>query len=227
MAVGNDNPGVKVVMTSPDGATWTARTTPFDNGYLNTAWWDGRNWIVGGHNSARTRTIMTSPNGVIWTIRTTPFDAPKDGSANPFVWSIAGDGAGRLVAAGQAGYLAGPTVCTSTDHGLTWAACSTPFLPASGTSVPGYYVAWVPSVGLWMLGTGFRQSGPVVLATSPDAINWTPVTTPFNNPSWTGFSTPSGFVQAINQTGPGTVFPVRLTAAEVGDPDFIPVWESD
>jgi YVTN family beta-propeller protein len=227
VAVGNDNAGVKVVMTSPDGVTWTAQTTPFDSGYGAAVWWDGHNWLVGGRNSAKTRTIMTSPNGIVWTLRTTPFDAPKDGTANPAVWDIAGNGAGLLVAVGQAGYHGGPMICTSADHGVTWTARDHPFTHPSGggaAAPPGWAVAWVPAIGLWVLGSGSAASGPQVVATSPDAITWTAALTPFDGPGPAG-SPPVGFVNMINPTGPQTVYPPVPLPAEQGSPGFIPVWD--
>jgi hypothetical protein len=224
MAVGNDASNVKVVMTSPDGVTWTAQTTPFDNGYGSGVWWDGHNWIVVGQNSARTRTIMTSPNGVVWTIRTTPFDAPKDGSANPGAWVVAGDGAGMLVAGGRAGSVTGPMICTSTDHGVTWTARADPFIH-TGTSPSGDAIAWVPNIGLWVLGRGGWQWGNQIIATSLDGITWTAQTSPWDGAGSFGSGTAPGFINWINQTGPGTIYPPVPPPTEVSSPGFIPIWD--
>lgn len=52
------------IMTSPDGLTWTSRSSGTTSS-LRTIIWDGSQYVVGGQNG----TILTSPNGVTWTWR--------------------------------------------------------------------------------------------------------------------------------------------------------------
>jgi len=52
-------------MTSPDGITWTLRTSAADNGWTAIAW----NGTVFAAVSFARATVMTSPDGITWTTR--------------------------------------------------------------------------------------------------------------------------------------------------------------
>ena len=60
------------VMTSPDGATWTGRTSPADSGggFVEVVW--SPDWLLFAAVSdvPATTSVMTSPDGVTWTTRT-------------------------------------------------------------------------------------------------------------------------------------------------------------
>jgi hypothetical protein len=94
VAVANSGTGNRV-MTSPDGVTWTAQTTPADNNWLSVTWADALGLLVAVANTGTGNRVMTSPNGVIWTVRTTPADS----SWQQVIWADT-LGLGLLVAVG-------------------------------------------------------------------------------------------------------------------------------
>ena len=55
------------VMTSPDGVTWTARSSSADNWWSSVAYGDGV-FVAVAATGAGGR-VMTSPDGIIWTAR--------------------------------------------------------------------------------------------------------------------------------------------------------------
>lgn len=58
------------VMTSPDGITWTIRTTPAgDNVWAAITYGDGKFVAVGAPNVNNANSVMTSPDGINWTLR--------------------------------------------------------------------------------------------------------------------------------------------------------------
>jgi hypothetical protein len=60
-------------MTSPDGITWTARTSsPTDNNWRSVTYGNGLFVAVAG--SVTGNGVMTSPDGITWTARTSPTD---------------------------------------------------------------------------------------------------------------------------------------------------------
>ncbi|MCQ6468391.1 hypothetical protein NPN14_24490, partial [Vibrio parahaemolyticus] len=60
--------GSNAIRTSPDGITWTTRTSNFPSLILSVAY--GNNlWIAGGYTGA----LRTSTDGVTWTTRTSNF----------------------------------------------------------------------------------------------------------------------------------------------------------
>ncbi|MCM2339445.1 MAG: fibronectin type III domain-containing protein [Burkholderiales bacterium] len=59
-------------MTSPDGITWTPRTSAVDNSWSSVTY--GNGLFVAVANSGTNNRVMTSPDGITWTPRTTPVD---------------------------------------------------------------------------------------------------------------------------------------------------------
>jgi hypothetical protein len=57
-------------MTSPDGITWTIRTSAADNGWRSVCWAPAAGLFVAVSDSGAVNRVMTSPNGINWTIRT-------------------------------------------------------------------------------------------------------------------------------------------------------------
>ena len=99
-------------MTSPDGITWTIRTTPTDNEWRSVSYGNGI-WVAVSSNGTGNR-VMTSPDGITWTIRSTPVD-------NAW-WSVTyGNGLWVAVSANGTGNRS----MTSLD-GITWTIRSTP-----------------------------------------------------------------------------------------------------
>jgi hypothetical protein len=59
-------------MTSPDGITWTSRTSATDNQWRGVAYGDGL-WVAVSLDGTGNR-IMASSDGITWTSRTNPVD---------------------------------------------------------------------------------------------------------------------------------------------------------
>jgi hypothetical protein len=103
--------GAGGIVTSPDGVSWTPRTSPL------TAWgyrvaWDGSLWVATGSHP---NNLATSPDGITWTLRTSQIPGIVTGIAsNGDLW----------VTVGQGGAAA--SIATSPD-GITWTARTSPF----------------------------------------------------------------------------------------------------
>lgn len=180
------------IRTSPDGVTWTARTSGTVNGLFG-ATWTGTQYVICGNAG----TILTSPDGITWTSRTsgttnglvTIITAP-DGtilaagvgatvikSTDGITWSAVGVGVylgpssqqlWKVYNDGTKVFLMGvSTFLYSTDSSATW----NPLTNLYSSTL--YGVAWSSTLGLYAAG---GNSG--LIYTSPDAINWTPRTTP-------------------------------------------------
>jgi len=62
------------VMTSPDGITWTARTSAADNSWCAVCWSAELSLFVAVAASGTGNRVMTSPDGITWTARTSAAD---------------------------------------------------------------------------------------------------------------------------------------------------------
>ncbi len=63
-------------MTSPDGITWTSRTSAADNDWVSVTWGGptGSELFVAVSYSGTGNRVMTSPDGITWTSRTSAAD---------------------------------------------------------------------------------------------------------------------------------------------------------
>jgi hypothetical protein len=207
------------VMTSPDGITWTQRSTPTDRSWISVTY--GNNLFVavadGGGTGNR---VMTSPDGITWTARA---------SAANNVWNSVTYGNGLYVAVASSG--TGNRVMTSPD-GITWTARTSAannswnsvtygnglFVAVSGsgsgnrvmTSSNG--TTWTSRnsaadnewrnvtygnglfVAVALSGTGNR------VMTSPDGINWTIRTSAADN-NWRSVTYGNGLYVAVAFSG--------------------------
>jgi hypothetical protein len=146
--------GGATIATSPDGITWTSRTSPFSSYAWGFAW-NGSLWVAVGRSA---QGIATSPDGITWTTRTSAFTNNVYAAAwNGSLWVVAGSGTATIV--------------TSPD-GITWTTQTSPFTDSA------YTVAWNGS--LWVAG-GALAGGTSTIATSPDGITWTSRTSPFTS----------------------------------------------
>lgn len=136
-------------MTSPDGITWTVRTTPADNFWSSICY--GNNLFVAVAYSGTGNRVMTSPDGITWTIRASAADND---------WRDVCFGNGLFVAVCTNGSTT-QRVMTSPD-GITWTLRTTPTSSSCSNVVfgSGIFVA---------TGTGI---GTTRLMTSVDGINW-------------------------------------------------------
>ena len=94
------------VMTSPDGITWTIRTSAANNGWDSITYGNGL-FVAVSYNGSGNR-VMTSPDGITWTSRTS---AANNG------WHSITYGNGLFVAVSYSGN--GNRVMTS-PVGITW-----------------------------------------------------------------------------------------------------------
>ena len=133
------------VSTSPDGVTWTTRTTP--SIAPNDIAYNGTNLFVMVGSAG---VIQTSPDGITWTARTSPQTAQA--------WTGVSFGNGIWTIVGNAGVVA-----TSPD-GINWTSRT------SGATVNLQEVVYAnfATNPLWI---AVGSTGTII--TSPDAITWT------------------------------------------------------
>lgn len=139
--------------TSPDGVSWTPRTSSFGTTAIRAVFFAGGVWVAVGVGGK----IATSTAGTLWTQRTNPFT--DDINCVTF-------GGGRWIAGGNSGQGA-----ISAD-GITWTAITTTGFGSSTIQA----VAW--GIGLYIF---VGQSGK--LFTSPDAATFTSRTSTFGSSS--------------------------------------------
>ena len=133
-----------LIMTSPDGLTWTSRNSPTSKNLME-LFWDGHQYLAGGDAG----TIVSSPEGIEWTSR-------DSGSGINF-YSFGYSGA-RYVAVGNDG------IRISSDS-VSWTA------PANApTSVPFTACIWT---GTQFLACGLGLGKNPTIYTSPDGDVWT------------------------------------------------------
>lgn len=102
--------GLGTVVTSPDGVTWTVRSSGSTNNLNGVGFGNGIFVAVGAHG-----TVLTSPDGVTWTTRIS-------GSANDLNGVAYGNG--FFVVVGGNGYNIGSTLLTSST-GISWTSRTT------------------------------------------------------------------------------------------------------
>lgn len=153
----------KRVMTSPDGITWTPRTTPTGGGifaWRGLAWSPALGLFVAVYGGGAGR-VMTSPDGITWTEGT---PASTD-LWNEVAWSPE---LNLFVAVGRTA-ISGSAVMTSPD-GFAWT------LRTAAADVYWHAVEWSPELMQFVAIGG--STGPPKLMTSPDGITWTLATLP-------------------------------------------------
>jgi parallel beta-helix repeat protein len=165
--------GTNQVMTSPDGITWTARSTPSNN-WISVTYGNGLFVAVSYVSSNQ---VMTSPDGITWTARTTP-------DTNGW-WSVTyGNGQFVAVAAGGTN-----RVMTSPD-GITWTSRTAAEANEwrSVTYADSQFVA-------------VASSGTNRVMTSPDGITWTARSTGAVDGTWRSVAYGGGLFAAVANGG--------------------------
>ena len=180
-----------VVVTSPDGITWTERAIPNSRAWVSVCW-SAELGLFCAVNQNSAAFVMTSPDGITWTERSTPATrswygicwAPELGlfcavgtaimtSPNGTTWTERS----RPIAAGlytgvcwaaELGLFVGvrytdASVMTSSD-GITWTSRAIP------TSRQWWDVCWAAELGLFV---ALEFNSAAVVMTSPDGITWT------------------------------------------------------
>lgn len=141
------------VMTSPDGVTWTARTSAAANFWRDICWSPELTLFVAVSDTGTNR-VMTSPDGIVWTSRSAAAANLWQGVA----WSpglmlfvaVSTDGASRVM--------------TSPD-GIAWTSRT------AASALSWQKVAWSPSLSLFAAVAS--DAGTSSVMTSPDGTNWT------------------------------------------------------
>jgi hypothetical protein len=141
------------VYTSPDGITWTSRTSTFGASAVNAIVWSGTQFVIVGIAGK----CATSPDGITWTSRTSSFGAVD-------IWGVT-YGNGVYVATGAQSASIG-TIASSTD-GITWTQRT-----SNLGNNPGLCTTF--GGGVFVVG---GQGGKVVSST--DGTTWTLRTVPF------------------------------------------------
>ena len=181
------------VMTSPDGITWTPRTSAADNIWTSVTWGGppGAELFVAVAANGTGNRVMTSPDGITWTARASAADNAWYG----VTWG-GPPGAELFVAVAANG--TGNRVMTSPD-GITWTA------QTSATDITWRSVVWGgPANGRLFVATASGGAGNRVM-TSPDGITWTPRASTNGGPSvaWGGPAGSELFV-AVSRGGGGS-----------------------
>ena len=142
------------IMTSPDGTTWTSRTSGVSNNLISVTYSKELNLFIAVGVSG---TILTSPDGENWTSRTSGVSA----QLRDVVYS---DELNLFVVIGFSG-----TILTSLD-GTTWTSRT------SGVSTYLYGISYSDSLNLFIV-SGYNST----ILTSPDGMTWTSVSMGISN----------------------------------------------
>jgi hypothetical protein len=164
VAVANSGATQRVV-TSPDGMSWTFRTSPSDSDWQSVTYGNGL-FVAIAENETVNPKVMTSPDGVTWTTRTA---SSLTRQWKMVAYGKTATGTPLYVAVADDGTAAAGAVMTSPD-GITWTART-----ASANSI---WNAVTYGNGLWVaVGMG---AFPNDIMTSPDGITWTTRVSPVN-----------------------------------------------
>ena len=153
------------IQTSPDGITWTTRTTPSISVLSYIIWSPERSLFVATSYQAGTSNIITSPDGINWTQRTTPSTGLS--GWGEITWSKE---LSLFVCVNNNNNANTSWVMTSPD-GINWTSRTTP------SSNNWFGVSWSPQLSLFVAVNNLTSTTSGV-ATSPDGITWTIRTTP-------------------------------------------------
>lgn len=193
--------GAGLIYTTPDGVTYTSRTSPFGASPINRVIWVAAlNLFVAVGGSGK---IATSPDGITWTIRTTPnatstlndiaygngilmVVGPATAvwiSSDGITWtSVAATVTAVKVAYGRGGFVilgSGSSFYRSANNGTTWSAA----INMNATSPNNVFIntSVTPSTGVGLdFGNGIfvatftSSSGnaDILPVVSADGINW-------------------------------------------------------
>lgn len=159
VAVGCDDSTGKVISTSPDGLTWTSRTSTADKLWQGVTYDGGQFVAVGGPNALfgglpGNSCVMTSSDGIAWTAQTSA-------GGSSFSWRALAYGAGIYVAVAK---NSNGTLMTSPD-GVTWSTLSI----ADASSCYGI----IYGGGQFVISQDDATSAGLTILTSPDGTTWT------------------------------------------------------
>lgn len=147
------------VMTSPDGITWTTGASVNANDWQSVAWSQEKQLFVAVAitPSVNSQTVMVSSNGTNWT----SYTPPVDGHSVIYVKDY------------EKFYAIGSTGIMSSPDGINWTR-------TSSISSVNPNIIWSPTLKIFLASNLTTSSGSFQLATSPDTITWTNVSTPLS-----------------------------------------------
>ena len=161
------------IATSPNGITWTSRTTPFNGTSAGGLAYNGSLWVAGGgSNPNASNTLAYSTDAITWTaIASGGFSNGGCGGGQSIGWN-----GSYWVAVGQTGLNVGAGATTNTSNavlysfnGSNWFNSRT--VPA--TFLTGRTVAWSPTLNIWAAGgAGTPANSSNNLIWSTDGSNW-------------------------------------------------------
>jgi hypothetical protein len=158
-----------LIASSPDGIRWTVELsgtgTPFSDGRVEAAAWNGSLWVAVGVSGGASGAIATSPDGKTWTARTSPFTVSA--------FAVASNG--NMFVAG--GATSNSKLIAYSYDGIKWVNAPTGSIFGTGLNI-GSVTCVACNGKLWVAG-GKDDLQNIVIATSPDGINWTQRTPPF------------------------------------------------
>jgi hypothetical protein len=121
----------KKLLTSSNGADWTDHSSNLPTGTLRSYCWDGTYHCLGGYTGTfNVPGFWRSTDLVTWSL--TDLTGHGFASGNNYIFKMASDGAGTIVAGGQSGKIA-----ESANNGTTW---------TNETAGPSYLVGDVEMV---------------------------------------------------------------------------------
>jgi hypothetical protein len=184
------------VATSPNGITWTTRSTSgIDNNWKSVCWSRELGLFVAVAYSGTGNRVMTSSDGITWVGQTSAADV----NWYSVCWAAE---LGLFCAVGFGSITTPhiPSIMTSTD-GLTWVSQTPPADDACWGNV-----TWSPELKLFCAVSILTSGGGEYVMTSPDGVVWTTRVAAANN-EWTSitWSPELGLFCAVSTSGTNRV----------------------
>lgn len=174
---------VGVIYTSPDGITWTQRTSPITSSPTDIVWTGTAFVAVGGTNAIR------STNGTTWTTQASSMGSPNSVAASSSVVVTVGlNGSVRRSTDDGISFTTSGTSGTSTLNSVVWASAFGVFVAVGGTGVRTSPdgVTWTLTQtisGAVLKSVAFNQTGPssglLVISTTNGTIYTSTTTSTF------------------------------------------------
>lgn len=176
------------VMTSPDGVTWTLRTSAGTTNQWSDVKFANNIFVAVGAGGGTEARVMTSPDGITWTPRT---------AAEATGWQSLSFGAGLFVAVANTGTN---RVMTSPD-GITWTART------AASALAWASIDFSESLELFVAVAADGVTSSIM--TSPDGITWTTRTAPTTD-QWRAVRSGGDRIVAVARAGAGGRVAVSL-----------------
>jgi hypothetical protein len=166
------------IITSPDGITWTSRTSSLSGEQNNAIVYaqtgstdESKIFVVVSSRPNSAITMQTSPDAVTWTARSLPSYYTNQSDD----WRGVAYGTGTFVAVGRGNQLNNDSVVTS-PNSITWTGRSASYVDSQNTwNDVCYAMTGSTSASGIFVAVGNTSPGVATstIMTSPDGINWT------------------------------------------------------